>query len=393
MVVEMATDRPLVVSEDEAGSLTVRERESTSWPTASIDAAAAARRAVRGTERRSVITGGAGFIGTNLADRLIRDGGRVTILDDLSSPSAEANLQWLRGRHEDHLRVEVADVREVEAVRRVVQDADQVFHLAAQVAISTAVRDPVADFAVNLAGTVTLLEELRRLGDPPPLLYASTNKVYGSCRGIYVEQKGERYEPVDAAVRQHGISEDQPLQFVSPYACSKGGADQYVMDYAETYGMPTVVFRLSSVYGPHQAGHEDQAWLVHFLTQALAQEPITLYGDGRQVRDVLFVDELLDAMQLGIDNADRLAGSAFNIGGGPRNALSLLELLSILTELGAAPEVRFGDWRVGDQRYYASDTRRFAAETGWAPAVSPQRGVALLHDWLASSRAAAWRAS
>ena len=194
-------------------------------------------------------------------------------------------------------------------------------------------------------------------------------------------------------MREHGISEQQPLQFASPYGCSKGGADQYVLDYADTYDLPTVVFRMSCIYGPHQCGNEDQGWVAHFLMRALDRDPITIYGDGRQVRDVLYVEDLLDAMQTAMDKVDTLSGQAFNMGGGPENTVSLLELLSMIGDLGAPPQVSFGPWRVGDQRYYVSDTRRFSDATGWEPKVSPQRGVEQLHDWLAANRLSGSRAS
>jgi CDP-paratose 2-epimerase len=315
------------------------------------------------------------------------------VRDDLSRRGVERNLEWLRSTHGDQLQLEQGDVRDPDAVRRAAREVDRVFHFAAQVAVTTSVTDPVADFSVNLGGTVTLLEELRRRSDPPPLLFTSTNKVYGKLAGLEVARRDERYEPRDPEVREHGIGEHWPLQFASPYGCSKGGADQYVLDYAETYGLPAVVFRMSCIYGPHQHGNEDQGWVAHFLMQALAGRPITLYGDGRQVRDVLFVDDLLDAMLLATDSVDRLAGQAFNMGGGPQSTISLLELLDLIGRLGHPPTVRHGDWRVGDQRYYVSDTRRFRDATGWAPKVAPEEGVALLHDWLTSPELAGSRAS
>ena len=331
----------------------------------------------------SVITGGAGFIGTNLADRLLRQGGRVVVLDDLSRAGVDANLAWLRARHGDRPQVEIGDIRDPRAVRRAVAEAAQVFHFAAQVAVTTSVTDPLSDFSVNLTGTLTVLEELRRLSTPPPLLFTSTNKVYGDLEDVDVEQRGERHEPAATALRRHGVSEDRPLDFCSPYGCSKGGADQYVLDYSKSYGLPTVVFRMSCIYGPHQCGNEDQGWVAHFLMQAMAGRSITLYGDGRQVRDVLFVEDLLDAMLLAVEGIDDLGGRAYNMGGGPGSTVSLLELLDLVAELeGRAPDVRFGPWRIGDQRWYVSDTRRFAQASGWAPKVAVAEGVGRLHEWL-----------
>jgi CDP-paratose 2-epimerase len=341
----------------------------------------------------TLVTGGAGFVGTNLADRLLSDGEPVVVLDDLSRPGVDRNLQWLRSTHPSLLTVVQGDVREPDDVRLALRDVDRVFHFAAQVAVTTSVTDPVHDYSVNLGGTLTLLEELRRRSEPVPLLFTSTNKVYGKLAGLDVQQTGERYEPADATVRDHGVSESWPLQFASPYGCSKGGADQYVLDYAETYGMPNVVFRMSCIYGPHQCGNEDQGWVAHFLMRARDGAPITLYGDGRQVRDVLYVEDLLEAMLLATGDVERLAGQAFNMGGGPQSTVSLLELLDMIEGLGDRPEVHFGDWRVGDQRYYVSDTRRFTEATGWAPKVTPEQGVALLHEWLGATALSGSRAS
>jgi CDP-paratose 2-epimerase len=341
----------------------------------------------------NLVTGGAGFVGTNTAHRLLESGERVVVLDDLSRPGVDRNLQWLRANHGTRLEVVQGDVRSAADVRHAARSADRVFHFAAQVAVTTSVVDPSHDYSVNLGGTLTLLEELRRRSEPPPLLFTSTNKVYGKLAGLAVSQVGERYEPHDAETRAHGVSEQWPLQFASPYGCSKGGADQYVLDYAETFGLPAVVFRMSCIYGPHQCGNEDQGWVAHFLMQALQGAPITLFGDGRQVRDVLHVDDLLDAMLLATDRSAQLAGQAFNMGGGPQSTVSLLELIDLIGRLGSPPEVRHGDWRVGDQRYYVSDTRRFRDATGWTPKVAPEDGVKLLHDWLSAPRTTRARAS
>jgi CDP-paratose 2-epimerase len=336
----------------------------------------------------TLITGGAGFLGTNMADRLLRDGGRVVVLDDLSRPGVAGNLRWLESTHGERLSVEVGDVRDPTVVGRAVGGVDRVFHFAAQVAVTTSVSDPLGDFGVNVQGTLNLLEALRALGDPPPLLFTSTNKVYGALEDIPIERRGDRYEPADPELRRHGIGEARGLDFCSPYGCSKGAADQYVLDYGKTYGLPTVAFRMSCIYGPHQCGNEDQGWVAHFLMQAMAGRPITLYGDGRQVRDVLFVDDLLDAMLLATSRIDELGGRAYNMGGGPASTISLLELLALVEELeGAAPDVGFGPWRVGDQRWYVSDTRRFAEVTGWSPTVPAAEGVRRLHAWLRESRA------
>ncbi|HVM09804.1 MAG TPA: NAD-dependent epimerase/dehydratase family protein [Acidimicrobiales bacterium] len=334
---------------------------------------------------RVLVTGGAGFVGVNVADRLLRDGKHVSILDDLSRPGVRTNLRWLREQYDatGRLQFQRGDVRDVETVRRAVRGVDTVFHFAAQVAVTTSVDDPRHDFAVNLAGTLNLLEEVRRMSTPARVLFTSTNKVYGGLEDVEIVRDGDRYAPADEGWRTHGIGESRPLDFCSPYGCSKGGADQYVLDYAKSYGLDTVVFRMSCIYGPHQQGNEDQGWVAHFAKQAMNGLPITLYGDGRQVRDVLFVEDLVDAMLIAMSRIDLTRGRAFNIGGGPSNTLSLLELIDMISDLcGERPHLEFGPWRVGDQRWYVSDPRAFAAATGWAPRVDVGTGVVRLFEWL-----------
>jgi CDP-paratose 2-epimerase len=335
---------------------------------------------------RILVTGGAGFIGTNVADRLLRDGHEVVVLDNLSRSGVGDNLRWLRAQHRDRLTVLRGDVRDDVVVRDALAGVDHVFHFAAQVAVTTSVEDPCHDFAVNLGGTLTVLEEMRRLATPPSLLFTSTNKVYGGLTDVDVRQVGGRYEPSNKHYRSHGIGEDRPLDFCSPYGCSKGGADQYVLDYAKSYGLHTVVFRMSCIYGQHQQGNEDQGWVAHFVRQALAGEPITLYGDGRQVRDVLYVDDLVEAMLTATRRIDEFRGRAFNLGGGPANTISLLELLDQIGQLtGREPQVEFGDWRVGDQRWYVSDTRGFQRAAGWSTTVDVTEGLQRLFLWLQGS--------
>ena len=339
---------------------------------------------------RALITGGAGFVGTNLADRILSDGGRVIVLDNLSRAGVQENLRWLTERHGTALDVEIADLRDRGVVARAVGAADHVFHLAAQVAVTTSLDEPMHDAAVNLQGTLNVLEAARARTTPPTLLFASTNKVYGRLGDIELVERATRHEPAEPALRGRGVGEDRPLQFCTPYGCSKGAADQYVLDYARSYGLATVVFRMSCIYGPHQFGNEDQGWVAHFLIRALEDRPISVFGDGKQVRDVLFVEDVVAAMQSAQENAQRLAGRAFNIGGGPRNCLSLLELLELIEELrGQPPAVDFGPWRQGDQRYYVSDTSHFTAATGWRPRVLPRDGVRRLHAWLMTDRSAA----
>jgi len=333
--------------------------------------------------RRTVITGGAGFVGANLADRLAGAGQDVLIYDNLSRPGVEENLAWLADRHGARIAAEIADVRDPYTLKAAVAHADRLYHLAAQVAVTTSVADPVFDFEVNLRGTMTLLDAVRRRADPPPLVFASTNKVYGALAGVELVDDGSRHGPADPEFAARGIAEDRPLDFYSPYGCSKGGADQYVLDHARIYGLPAAVLRFSCLYGPRQFGTEDQGWVAHFLIRTLRGEPITLFGDGRQVRDVLFVDDAVDAFLAARAEAPRVRGRAFNIGGGPANAVSLLDCLDLIARLtGRRPEVALAPWRPGDQRWYVSDTRAFGAATGWRARVGVEAGIARLAAWL-----------
>jgi CDP-paratose 2-epimerase len=344
----------------------------------------------------ALITGGAGFVATNIADRLLREGWRVRLFDNLSRAGVTRNIEWINETHaaDDPSRVEmiVGDVRDRAAVRRAVAGVSRVFHFAAQVAVTTSLTDPYLDFDVNAGGTLNLLEALRALDRPPSLLFTSTNKVYGHLDDLPLRADGPRYEPEDRSIARAGIAEARPLDFHSPYGCSKGAADQYVLDYARTFGLPATVFRMSCIYGPHQFGTEDQGWVAHFLIQALKRASLTLYGDGRQVRDVLFVEDLVDAMMRAHDDIDRLSGQAFNIGGGAANTTSLLELIDLIGKLlGERPSYRLESWRQADQRYYVSDIRRFQAATGWAPKVSLLAGIERLATWLLEHQNAAPR--
>jgi CDP-paratose 2-epimerase len=334
------------------------------------------------TARPILITGGAGFIGTNLASRLLREGHQVIVFDNLSRAGVERNLGWLTQTYGTQVRVIDGDIRDLPQVSRAVRDAEKVFHLAAQVAVTTSLSEPSEDFEINARGTLHVLEAIRRLERPIPLLFTSTNKVYGDLRDLELKVRGDRYQPATAHEAKAGVDEACGLSFHSPYGCSKGAADQYVLDYARTFGLPAVVFRMSCIYGPHQCGNEDQGWVAHFIIKALRGEPVVLYGDGRQVRDVLFVDDLVEAMTLAQRHIDRISGQAFNIGGGPSHTISLLELLNLIDQLARKPPVRFEGWRPADQRYYVSDISRFTAATGWRPSTSVRDGVAKLMRWL-----------
>jgi CDP-paratose 2-epimerase len=334
-----------------------------------------------------LVTGGAGFIGTNLVQRLAESGRDVLVLDNFSRPGVERNALWLRACFPGRVRVVQADVRDAQAVADWVRGAASVFHFAAQVAVTTSLVDPSTDFDVNARGTLNVLEAVRRHPRPPALVFTSTNKVYGALPHVALVKRPSRYEPADPSLLLSGIGEDQHLDFHSPYGCSKGAADQYVLDYARSFELPCVVFRMSCIYGPHQCGNEDQGWLAHFVLSALEQLPLTLYGDGLQVRDALYVDDLVDALVTASARAHDLAGRAFNIGGGPNNTTSLVEALNRISALvGGLPPLERELERVGDQKYYVSNTRRFEHATGWAAKVSLADGLERLTEWLRANR-------
>ena len=334
-----------------------------------------------------LVTGGAGFIGSNIADRLLRDGRRVRIYDSVARAGVQANIDWLKGRHGDRLEVVTADVRDHARLSAAAQDAGAVFHMAAQVAVTTSLVDPVEDFDVNVRATLALLEAVRTNGRRTPMIFASTNKVYGDLADMAFERRGDRYVPTDPDLREHGVSEARPLDFHTPYGCSKGAADQYVLDWARSYDLPTCVMRMSCVYGPRQMGTEDQGWVAHFLIKALEGEAITLYGDGRQVRDILQVSDVVNAYLAALERVETVKGRAFNLGGGPENAVSLRELIACIGELIGRPvDVRYADWRQGDQRFFVADMRAAERALGLKPRTSWRDGVAGLADWLAEHR-------
>ncbi|GGB79441.1 NAD-dependent dehydratase [Dyadobacter sediminis] len=335
------------------------------------------------TEQYTLITGGAGFVGINLADKILSQGKPVLILDNLSRAGVENNLFWLREKYADNLYIMIADIRDKRAVRQAVQHASHIYHFAAQVAVTSSLTDPYHDFEVNALGTLNLLEAIRNTSHQPSIIFTSTNKVYGDLHDLGMLSNETRYYPSNLMVMANGISEERNLDFHSPYGCTKGVADQYILDYARTFGIKSVVFRMSCIYGPHQFGTEDQGWVAHFLIQALKDKPITLYGDGKQVRDILFVDDLVNAFLLAEENIETISGNAYNIGGGPENTVSLLELIEMISMVsGERPEVRLEEWRSSDQKYYVSDFNKFQAVTGWNPNVSPLEGVEKLIEWL-----------
>jgi len=328
--------------------------------------------------KSTLITGGAGFVGSNLANALLAAGHPVTIFDSLVRPGTEQNLQWLRQLHPETLSFIMADVRDADAVAAASTEVDMIYHLAGQVAVTTSVENPRSDFEVNALGSFNVLESARASGRRPIVVFTSTNKVYGGMEDVEIVRQKTQYSYRDLA---GGIAESRALDFHSPYGCSKGAAGQYVRDYARIYGLPTVVFRMSCIYGPRQFGNEDQGWLAHFMIAASSGQPITIYGDGLQVRDALYVGDLVRAFRMAVDHIDTTAGNVYNIGGGPTNTISVRsEFGQVSAELlGAKPDVRFEQWRPGDQKCYVSDISKAAREFGWAPDVGLSRG--LRHPW------------
>jgi CDP-paratose 2-epimerase len=336
---------------------------------------------------RILITGGAGFIGVNAAARYLGAGREVIVFDNLSRRGAVENLQWL-GEQEgaEGLRVVIGDLRMPTAtLRDAVESSDLVIHLAAQVAVTTSVTDPRADFQANALGTLNLLELVRESGGKKPaVFYASTNKVYGGMEDVETVEANGRYA---YAHLPDGVPESRGLDFHSPYGCSKGAADQYVRDYARIYGLRTVVFRQSCIYGRRQFGVEDQGWIAWFIIASVLKRPITIFGNGKQVRDVLFVDDLVSAYEAAWERIEEVSGRVYNLGGGPENAISLLDLLGELEEgLGRKIPVGFSDWRPGDQPVYVSDIRKAGAELGWRPETGWKAGVATLIQWVQANR-------
>jgi CDP-paratose 2-epimerase len=333
--------------------------------------------------RPLLVTGGAGFIGCNLVDRLASEGHHVLVYDALTRSGVEENLTWLRGRHPDKVATIIADIRDRAAIAEATSRAQAVFHYAAQVAVTTSMLAPLDDFEINAHGTLLLLDALRRRGDPPPLIFASTNKVYGGLGDIALDCADGAYLPIEPALRRHGVGEDRPLDFHTPYGCSKGCADQYVLDWSRSFGVPTVVLRMSCIYGPHQLGTEDQGWVAHFIRRAISGEPLTIYGDGKQVRDILHVRDAVAAYIAAWRRSPSVQGRAFNLGGGPGNAVSLLQLIHELEKrLDRKIKLVFEAWRPGDQRYFVADTRRAQAALGLPAPLDWRAGIADLVDWL-----------
>jgi CDP-paratose 2-epimerase len=323
---------------------------------------------------RALVTGGIGFIGTNVTDRLLLDGHDVVLFDNTGRAGVQENLNWLRKRHEYRINFVKGDVRDFGAVEKVIRGVDAVFHLAAQVAVTTSVVNPQEDFAINAQGTLNVLEAARQQRPMPIVLYTSTNKVYGGLEHLRVLERPTRYEFENLP---YGVPESCPLDFHSPYGCSKGAADQYVHDYYRIYGLPSIVFRMSCIYGPHQFGNEDQGWVAHFALTGLRGGRLTIFGDGKQVRDLLYVDDLVELMSRACENIKQTSGQVYNVGGGPAHTTSVwAELQNTLKDsLGKLPPVDFGEFRPGDQRIFVSDIRKAQQQLNWSPRVSIPEGL------------------
>lgn len=335
---------------------------------------------------RYLITGGAGFIGSNYASRLLKRGEQVTLFDNLSRRGAQANLQWLESTYgTDTFRFVQGDVRDPALLTATAHDADVIVHLAAQVAVTTSVEHPREDIEINAMGTFNVLEAARLSPQRPIVVYASTNKVYGALDGLVLEEHETRYVLRDYP---NGIPETYPLDFHSPYGCSKGTGDQYVRDYARIYGLPTVVFRQSCIYGPRQFGIEDQGWVAWFIIAALLGRPLTIYGDGKQVRDLLYVEDLLDAYDAAIQRMPAVSGQIYNLGGGPSNQISIWrEFGPLLEEItGHTIPVNWGHWRPGDQRVFIADIRKAHRDLGWYPKTDVETGIRQLSQWVLTHR-------
>ncbi len=333
-----------------------------------------------------LVTGGAGFIGSNFVHRLLQRGETVAIYDNLSRGGAARNLEWLKQTFgEKTFNVIAADVRDAARLTEAARGADVIVHLAGQVAVTTSVVDPREDFEVNALGTFNALEAARASGRKPVFLFASTNKVYGGMDDVQVAEAATRWHYKDLPL---GASETQPLDFHSPYGCSKGTGDQYVRDYFRIYDLPTVVFRQSCIYGPRQFGVEDQGWVAWMMIAAVTGKQITIYGDGKQVRDILYVEDLLDAYDAALANIEKAAGQVYNIGGGPQNVMSIWTEFGPMLEklLGQRVRVERSDWRPGDQRVFVADIQKAERELGWRPKIGLEEGIEKLFTWIKSNR-------
>ncbi|NWF63706.1 MAG: GDP-mannose 4,6-dehydratase [Chloroflexi bacterium] len=336
--------------------------------------------------KQYLVTGGAGFIGSNYVHRLLKRGEKVIIYDNFSRGGAPHNLEWLKAEFgEKAFEVVIGDVRDASRITEAAQTSDVIVHLAGQVAVTTSVANPRDDFEANALGTFNVLEAARASGRNPIVIYASTNKVYGGMEDVELFEEPTRWRYKDLV---NGCPETQPLDFHSPYGCSKGTGDQYVRDYARMYDLPTVVFRQSCIYGPRQFGIEDQGWVAWFIIAAVMGKPMTIYGDGKQVRDILHVNDLANAYDLAVEKIDIARGQVYNLGGGPSNVMSIWAEFGPRLEslIGKKIEVARGDWRPGDQRVFYADVSKAKQELGWEPKIHVDEGVNMLFEWVQANK-------
>lgn len=336
--------------------------------------------------KKIVITGGAGFIGINLAFHYLKKGYEVSIVDNFSRKGSDSNIDWIKEANSKGLKIIKAEIRsDLNKISEIVKNVDIILHLAAQVAVTQSVINPREDFEINALGTFNLLEAVRNSGNNPIFIYSSTNKVYGELKDLRILEKKTRYTFENL---EHGVSEERCLDFHSPYGCSKGAADQYVRDYARIYKLNTIVFRQSCIYGPHQFGVEDQGWVAWFIIALMKNKSITIYGNGKQVRDLLYIDDLIEAYNLAIENIGKTKGQIYNIGGGYRNTISVwLEFKPILEKLFKRKiDANFSNWRPGDQPIFVSDIRKAKKDFGWEPKVRVEEGIGRLYEWVSKNK-------
>jgi len=330
---------------------------------------------------KALVTGGAGFIGSNLVSKLLNDGWDVILYDNLSRAGTKKNLEWLKkSKNSSRLTIVIEDVRREKQVKKYVKKVDVVYHLAAQVAVTSSLDNPREDFEINAGGTLNVLEAARKTKHKPIVVYSSTNKVYGSQGNSRYKEGDTRYLNLTYPM---GINEEVSLDFHSPYGCSKGVADQYTRDYYRIFGLPTIVFRQSCIYGNRQMGFEDQGWMAHFIISVLLGRPLTVFGDGKQVRDALYVDDLISAFLKATDGINKTKGEIYNIGGGVKNSISLLEFIRILEKrFGKKIRLKFGKERIGDQKVFISDNSKLEKSLNWKPKVELEEGIEKLIVWV-----------
>lgn len=332
---------------------------------------------------RYLVTGGAGFVGSNLVNRLLDDGNEVTAFDNLSRKGVAHNLEWLKSKNNSKLTIIKGDIRNPKEVEQACKDMDAIYHTAAQVAVTTSVDNPREDFEINALGTFNVLEGARKSNTEPSLIFTSTNKVYGALDDVELEEQKARY---DFKTLKTGVPSERPIEPHTPYGCSKGAADSYCLDYHRIYGLKSAVFRMSCIYGTRQFGNVDQGWVVHFIITHVLGRPISIYGDGKQIRDILFIDDLADAFQLATKNINKTKGQAYAIGGGPKFTISLLELVDqIEKSKNKKFNLKFEGWRPSDQKVYYSDISKAKKDFGWAPKISPSEGIGRLYGWVSAN--------